>query len=352
MNPKKILCIQLKQLGDVLMCTPAIRALKARWPEAELHFLTCPPADQLLKHNLAVDRVWLAPKDNNWREGWAIFKQLRAQKFDLVVDIYGRLATALLSRFTGAPVRVGRRKVFQSIFYTHPHHPQASYSAAERLALLEPLGIQGGNLALDFPIGPDDRTWALDCLDRLGWDRTRPLVTLSPVSRQLYKVWPAINFARAIQPILEETGAQLLLQWGLEEEKDCVENLRVELAKLGLEDLGDYPIPNLSQTVALFELADFHLGNDNGPMHFAIAAGCPSLAVFGRPLVENWMPPGSTKHRGLEFDPGCKRKCHYQQGCELECLGTEPAQVMEAFREIKAQHWKARRLETGRRRGL
>ena len=56
-----------------------------------------------------------------------------------------------------------------------------------------------------------------------------------------------------------------------------------------------------------------------GIRHIAVAADTPSLAIFGRPWAANWTPPEQTRHRALEFDPGCKKKCVYPK-CKLECL--------------------------------
>ena len=83
--------------------------------------------------------------------------------------------------------------------------------------------------------------------------------------------------------------------------------------------LPDYAIPTLSETLAILNKVDLHLGNDNGPRHFAVACGTPTLTVFGRPWAVNWTPPRQSLHRALEYDPGCKNKCIYPK-CDLECL--------------------------------
>ena len=83
--------------------------------------------------------------------------------------------------------------------------------------------------------------------------------------------------------------------------------------------LPDYSVPNLSETLSILKKVNLHLGNDNGIRHFAVAADTPSLAIFGRPWAANWTPPEETRHRALEFDPGCKNNCVYPK-CKLECL--------------------------------
>ena len=83
--------------------------------------------------------------------------------------------------------------------------------------------------------------------------------------------------------------------------------------------LPDYSVPTLSETLSILKRVDLHLGNDNGIRHFAVAADTPSLAIFGRPRAANWTPPEETRHRAIEFDPGCKKNCVYPK-CKLECL--------------------------------
>ena len=72
------------------------------------------------------------------------------------------------------------------------------------------------------------------------------------------------------------------------------------------ESLPEYDIPTLSETLSILKRVDLHFGNDNGPRHFAIAGGTPSLAIFGRPWAANWTPPQTNEHVSMEFDPGCK----------------------------------------------
>ena len=75
----------------------------------------------------------------------------------------------------------------------------------------------------------------------------------------------------------------------------------------------------VAETVALLEQVDLHFGNDNGPMHFAIAAQKKTVAVFGRPWIANWSPPSNDRHLAIEYDPGCKSDCFYPK-CGLECI--------------------------------
>ncbi len=343
---EKILFIQLKQIGDCLMTTPAIEALKTARPEAEIHYLTETPSDQLFTYNKSLAKIWLFPKQDRFIQGLQLLHKLRKEKFDLVIDFFGLPKTALLSYLTGAPLRIGFAYRGRSLFYSHPVSPrdQHPYAPFKKLELLEPLGIHAQQAPLKFPTGPKEEQKAREILETLQTDWTRPLISLSPVSRQKYKVWPAADFAWLADRLIQEYKAQILFLWG-PGEKHFIQALRREMKE---KDLGDYPIPSLGETKALLEKMDLHLGNDNGPMHFAIAAGTPSLAIFGRPRAENWTPPNQNRHLAIEHDPGCKKACHYPH-CQLECLRDLKKERVWALLQKQLENQPKRYSETSKK---
>ncbi len=314
---EKVLCIQLKQIGDVLMTTPSIRALKKSNPSAEIHILTQSPSDQIYQYNPNICKIIKVPKKPGFKNVLEMVKQLRKEKYSIVIDFLGLPKTALLSRLTGAKIRIGFNLRGRSLFYTHaldsPNH--ITYSALQKTWLLTPLGIHTENAQLDFFIHDKDRKKADEIFHNLGVSKERPLVSVSPVSRRDYKIWPAERFAAICDSLVEDYSAQILFLWGPGE----YHFIRAVRDKMQQDSLPNYDIPTISQTVAMLEQVDLHFGNDNGPMHFAIAAGRPTVTVFGRPLMKNWIPQNSIQHLAVEFDPGCKSKCIYPK-CKLACL--------------------------------
>ena len=102
-NPGSILIIQLRQIGDVLLTTPAAEVLKANFPEASLDFLTEPPADQVLKDNPFIDTVLAYDRRSPLK--WLL--KVRAAKYGLVVDFMSNPRSALLAWASGAPATAG-----------------------------------------------------------------------------------------------------------------------------------------------------------------------------------------------------------------------------------------------------
>ena len=328
-SPERILLIQLRRIGDVLMTTPAVRALREAYPEARIVYLTEPPADQIFRNSPHVDEVWSFPLKAGVRQRWAMVQRLKSQRFDLAIDFHSHPRTALISRVSGAPRRIGLDLRGRRWAYTDPVQlPEGRhYAAVHKGALLGPLGLELGSILPEVHLGTEERAYAERLLGGLGVEPEDFLVALLPVSRQPYKVWPVDRYARLADWLVERHGAKVLLLWGPGEES-FVRQLR---AAMQHEALPDYPVPSLLELAALLERADLYVGNDAGPRHFAIAVGTPSVGVFGKPHPENWTPPGSPIHHTVSYDPGCKDACTYPRCSHLNCInGVSFEAVQEA----------------------
>ena len=313
----RILLIQLRRLGDVLMTTPAIRAVRQHYPSAQITFLTEAPSDQLLEHNPHLNEVLVFPRKTSLLQKAKWLIRYRGH-FDQTIDFFGNTTSAFITLMINSPRRVGFDFRGRKLAYTEaiPLPSQREpYAVLDKLLLLSEVGIQEASLELEFPVSKIEQQYAQDLLESFDVLPNDFLVTVSPVSRQEYKVWSTARFAEICDRLIQQYQAKILFVYG-PGEQFFVDEVRAQMKE---DALPDYPPPSLGQTRALFERAHLHLGNDNGPRHFAIAAGIPTVGIFGRPLAENWTPPGSTHHLAIEYDPGCKRNCHYPN-CQLECL--------------------------------
>lgn len=330
----KFLLIQLRRIGDVMLTTPSIRALREAHPQAHLSFLTEAPSDQVLLHNPWLDEVLCFPKTGSILKVLVFYTNLRMQKYDYVIDFQGNPRTALLTLFSGASTRIGFNFRGRAWAYHHrigtPSRPL--YSAIDKMRLLAPLGLEPGSHQLEFHILKQERHAIRKLLNELGVSDEDLLISLSPVSRQPYKVWPAHNFAQVADWLMEKMGAKVLLIHGPNERhfvNAVIQTMKTE--PLVAE------MTSLTQTFALFEKVHCHLGNDNGPKHFAVAAGTPTVAIFGQGWAVNWTPPNNKQHLAVERDPGCKSACHYPK-CEKECIRDVPvASVLDVLKKVVEQ---------------
>jgi ADP-heptose:LPS heptosyltransferase len=331
----KILIIQLKQIGDVLMTTPTVRALHHDQTEWEIHYLTQKPANQIFDYSPYIKKLIIHHPHANLRQTFTLIKKLRAEHYDVIIDFLGSPRTAIISYLTGAKVRVGFNLRVRRWFYTNAVevNQDVHYSADKKLSLLKPLHVDGELTKIDFFISGQDRQKSQEILKQLGVKKDRPLVSISPVSRRNYKVWPAQNFALICDFLVEKYQAQILFLWGPGE----YHFIKAVKEKMKHSTLADYDIPTIRETVALLEMVDLHIGNDNGPMHFAISASKPTIAIFGRPNPLNWTPYHAKKHLYVEYDPGCKKGCYYPK-CGLECINDlKVEKVIEAIKRHQHQ---------------
>ena len=312
-----VLLIQLRRLGDVLMLTPAIRALRNSFPGARLDVLTEAPADELLRSNPYVSNVLLLTKRGSATTTLRLLGQLRRARYDFAIDFNGLPSSALLCRASGARRTIGFAIAGRGLLYGQrvPLRP-AGYSAQHKLDLLGPLGLNSTDCRLDFFVDESERLWAKRFVSELGLNAHDRLITVSPVSRQPYKVWPPERFATVADHLAAQQANKILFLYG-PGERHFAEAVRQRMKAQTLTL--DYPMLTLRQTRALFDLVHLHVGNDNGPAHFAIAAGTRTVTIFGRPHAANWTPHGNPVIAALEYDPGCKSACHFPK-CRLECL--------------------------------
>lgn len=287
----KILILQLRRLGDVLMTTPMLRAIRTAMPGVITHVCVELSSAPAIRSNPYVDQLVIAEPGSSLR----LVSTLRRARYDVVIDSLGTPGSARLAFLTSAPVRIGLARRWRRMFYTRclPASTEPRYSALGKLALLEPLGIRSTDCRIElFPTKEECRE-ADGFWSSLGISDQRPVVAFSPVSRRSRKVWPAGRFAEVCDRWTERAGLRYLPVFGPGEEP-LVEQV---ISRLRHREAAIYPCPPLSfgALVPLMRRCSFYFGNDNGIRHAAIAAGIPSAAVFGPPNPLSWTPPGSAR---------------------------------------------------------
>ena len=132
------------------MTTPSIRVLRESFPEASLTFLTEQPSDQVLKDNPFLDEILIRQKSESFLQSVSFLKEIRKLKFDCVIDFFGNPRSAMVTRFSGAPIRIGFNFRGRRLAYTHSVdiNSELTYAAKDKALLLEPLGIFSKNLEL------------------------------------------------------------------------------------------------------------------------------------------------------------------------------------------------------------
>src|SRR5215467_7306984 len=151
---ERILVIQFRQIGDVLLSTPVLRALRCHYPQSHIAFLTETSSGRVLQENPLLDEVIIRPRYATWYQQWQLLRYIRRQRFELVIDLIGNPRSAVLTFLSGARHRLAFARFPRSLLYTMlvtHHRPVQEYTVAKRLRLLEPLGIRATELTPILP---------------------------------------------------------------------------------------------------------------------------------------------------------------------------------------------------------
>lgn len=339
-EPKTILVIKLKHIGDVLLATPAIHALKAAWPAARIHALVPRGTEAMLTEN--PDLAGLLPFEKprgrgpaRWRGELRLVRALRALRPDLVVEMGKGDREAILGYVSGARWRVGFDAGRQGLFgrnrlLTHRAVRTGREHIVEGdLKLVEALGLAPADRRLRLYVGPEDAAAADGLLAAAGVGPGERPVTVHPTSRWLFKCWRDEGVA-AVMDHLAWRGFRVVLTSGPESRELAKARRILGLARRPAVDLAGRL--TLKQLAAVLRRSCLFLGVDSAPMHMAAAVGTPVVALFGPSGEHNWRPWGEG-HLVVAKDMFC-RPCG-QDGCNgskrSDCLETlTEAEVLAA----------------------
>jgi heptosyltransferase-3 len=321
--PKRILVIQLRRLGDVILTVPAIEALKKKYPDATLDFLVEAPGAEAVAGLPAIDEVLVYDaRGVKQALDWAL--KIRSRRYDWVIDFLANPRTALITALSGAKVKAGPAHVARRWAYNRRmiQSPQACYAALEKVRWLSILGIS-----------PEDAPQLPRLMLAPRPAKLENVVGLVPPSRKETRRWPAPSYARLGRLLRDKHGCELKVFWGPGEKDLADEVVR------GIGD-GAWAIPATASISDLAkELASCRVvvGNCAGPKHVALALGVPTVTIHGSSDPVSWTPV-HPEHRFVRLDElhciGCRlNECPFN----LECMRQlPPERVLPAVEQLLA----------------
>lgn len=338
---KRILVCQLRQIGDVLLATPAIELLDRAWPEAEIHVLTEARCAPVLENNPHVDRVWALDKKrlDTLPKQLAYYRQFGRMGFDLVVDFQQLPRCRWVTLFSRAPVRLTfTPKLLRRLLYTHWTRPKDGYAAMSKASILSVLGLTWQGERPRLYLTEAERAWGRQYLQGLGVGPGDILVTLDPSHRRETRRWPAGHFARlADLAVAAEPRLKFLVLWGPGEEGLAREVAAVPARRERL--LVPERLLSLREMAAVIAQARAHLGTCSAPRHFAVALGVASFVVLGS-TSQAWTYP-APEHRDVALGLSCQ-PCN-----ENSCAKGEPICLTRLTPEAVAPRFLDFLRETG-----
>lgn len=329
---KKILVIKLRHLGDVLLSSPVFSNLKRAYPDAEIDAYIWKEALPMLDGHPAISGFHL--HDRSWKEQpflkrlpkeLGLLRQIRAKKYDLVINLTEGDRGVIASRVSGAPMRVGvdpggrKRKVFTHLVKPCPnprHTVERDLDAIRKIGIFPRIDER----ALFFHV-PEKAKRRMEEL--VGEE---PFVLIHPVSRWRFKCLPAPLMAA----VIDQLGERVILT-GAPSEREFV----TEIATLANGDVLNLAgETSLKEMGALMQMAKGMITVDSVPLHMASALKTPVVAIFGPTSEENWGPWQHPRGRVVAQKMPC-RPCRLD-GCGgskmSDCLWTlSPNQIIEAY---------------------
>jgi heptosyltransferase-2 len=291
---RRILVIRLTALGDVLLATPAVRALREAHPQARIDWLTQAVYAPLLEGLPFVDEVlrYERTRDRGLGGTLRLFRTLRSRAYDAVVDLQRKPRTAIIAGASGADVRVAaHRRTFRGLLAAGLGRDQplrGPHQTKRYAAALSPLGAGLAEPGpLQIGLSPAVRVEAEAEVDKLLGDARQPLVALAPGSVHATKRWSPLRFAE-VGSALAAGGRDLVLVGGPTDAAE-LDELRAGLGARPAIDARWLGLPALAVLLSRCALV---ISNDSGPVHLAQAVGTPVVAVFGPTEPLRWGPRG------------------------------------------------------------
>lgn len=325
----RVLLIRLSSLGDVLFTTPAISALAERYPGVRIDFATYKRFGGALAHHPLVDRLLLLPKKQisaaakrgavaeASRTLSAFISELRAERYDLIVDLHNVTDSALVARGARGERRVGNSRqplsrLFSDRFdFDDRNETGREHSAFSNLRYLVEAGWLGNELLQTEPrLAFHTPESAKQNVDRFLHDHQlqgRELIGLNPGGSYEYKRWPASRFAEVGARLQAQTGMPLLL-FGGPSEQEAVQRVASGIPGPVIDTS---PLPFFEAFELISRLRLF-VTNDSAPLHVACAAGTPTVGLYGPANFDKFYPL-SPSARAVKVDVPC-RPCQPKQG--------------------------------------
>lgn len=323
---KRVLVIRLRSIGDTVLATPSLFALKRFLPQAQVDILVEDWVAPLLTDHPHIDNV-ITLERGGFMTRARVARELRGERYDVVYNLHGGTTATFLTRATGARHRVG----FKTYQYAKLHTElvpsplllwgqQKTHSVEQQLALLGWTGVPVSDRPrTHLGISPAAVASVNQQLAAVGLG-DRKVALIHPAAAFETKRWATENFARVAEFVTERGLAPVAIAAPHEAGivNDLLSEAAVEIVSLDL---------SLPEVTALAARSQLFVGNDSGIAHIAAAIGTPSVVVFGSSNVAHWRPWNRAKAEVVFEEMPCQ-PCHgyfCEKFPQPECILRVPA---------------------------
>jgi lipopolysaccharide heptosyltransferase II len=346
----------LREIGDVVFTTPAIRGLRQRFPDAHLSYIVEPAAAPVVERNPHLNQVIVSRGRRGFAgfvDDLALVARVRSDRYDVVIDFHSGPRSSLIAWLSGAPSRIGYDVPGRGWMYTtrvaRPKSIRARHAVANQWDLLNAIGIKTPHPAQSPTEMAVDAAATGSLSSRLtaaGVGDDAELIVIHVSAGNPFRRWPLDAFVSLIATLVRDHARRRMLVISGPSEKDAA--AQVVAQARACVDTGDRdrvlaPMEfSLAEVRALMDRAALYIGGDSGPMHIASTSTVPIVGLYGPTLPvrsEPWRalewPSEAAEVAGLSCRPCDQRVCVHG---DFRCLTwLAPEQVSEAAERALAR---------------
>lgn len=286
---RRVLVVRLRSIGDTVLATPSLIALKRFLPDAQVDILLEDWVAPVLEGFDAVDNVLTVGKDKKSRLEMA--RTIRRNKYDVAFNLHGGTTATFLVRASGAPHRVGYSYYQYSFLYNHLlssptdfWQQEKTHSAEQQFALLGFVGVPVSDKPKSRLVVTQQGAEEMDLFLHIYGIDDEQIALIHPAAAFDTKRWSTENFAKVIDFLASRNIFSVVVTTPKEE------NLIDEISQKTSTIFQDFTDLTLPEITALAARAKIFIGNDSGIAHIAAAVQTPSVVIFGSSNVNHWRP--------------------------------------------------------------
>ena len=286
----KILVIQQKMIGDVLTSSILFEVIKFKYPDAETHYVINSNNYAVVKNNPYIDRFqFVSPEiQSNKKQLFIFSKQLKEEKFDIVIDVYSKTSSNVMSWFTNAKTRISKYKYYTFFLYTHTFKDKkksetdAGLAIENRLQLLKPLNIEAPKtIKPKIYLTELEKNKAITLLKSASINLDKPLYMISVIGSSMAKTYPATYMAEIINKLLtEKKEAQILFNYVPKQKSEAKFIYDLFEPSTQKQIYFDVFGKSLRDFLAITYHCNALIGNEGGAINMAKALNVPTFTIF------------------------------------------------------------------------
>lgn len=284
----KILIIQQKMIGDVLTSSILFEALREKYPKAQLDYLVNWNTIPVIENNPFIDNIieFSTIENNSKRALLKLAKKIQKKRYDIVVDVYSKLSSNIITLFSSAKIKISYYKNYSTLIYTHnvkrqlKTNKETSLAIVNRLQLLKPLGIDIHTITPKIYLTETEISSSKQFLSSRGIDFTQPLYMISVLGSGHNKTYPLNYMAKVIDTIAKQTQGQILFNYIPNQETEAKEIYNLCHTETKKQVFFEIFGRNLREFLAITKHCDALIGNEGGAINMAKALDVKTFAIY------------------------------------------------------------------------